>query len=147
MDTDVIRHRLEREVVRAMDRAATTPMQWGVDDCGLWFANIIKAALGYDPGAQWRGRYDSREGAAVALGQLGLIFGGNMIAQRYGWRRIPACEALPGDVGFLRAKATPGVPSFVCVVVCRAPGWFVGRNESGFTAVTAKSVRCVSAVI
>jgi hypothetical protein len=142
MVSDVtLRRRLRRSVERHMKSSLSEEMKWGHDDCGLWFANIIKEALGYDPGDQWRGKYQDREGALKALGKPGLVFWGNAMAERYGWKRIPASKAAPGDVGFTKINGV------ACVVVCRSRGWFVGRDQNGFTAIPAKLVRAVSKVV
>lgn len=134
MDARVARERLEAALMSAMDDASRRVMQWGVDDCGLWFANVVKSALGFDPAAHLRGYHD-RLGAMKALGPLGLAFALKVVAKHHGWPRIDPKDARVGDVGLALFGGNP------TTMICRAPGWFVARNEVGFTALTDKVVR------
>lgn len=129
---------MEREVARW----CREPMRWGVDDCALACANIICDALGYDPAAPWRTGYVDRDGARAVLGALGLGFALQRAAKAHGWRRVDPRQARPGDVGLLLQDGNP------VTVMCKAPGWFVGRSEYGAAilpavnaAVPARSVR------
>lgn len=45
--------------------------QWGVLDCGLFFAGAVMAMTGADPGAPFRGKYSTDMGAAKALKRFG----------------------------------------------------------------------------
>jgi hypothetical protein len=135
-----MRDRLEIEVLSAMDRASATPMQWGRDDCALWCADVLRAALGYDAAERFRGRYKTRIGARRVLGRGGLAVALRVAARRFGWRRIKAGEEACGDVGLFKSGGA------LTTVVCRAPGWFVARNETGFTVIPARSVRVAWAV-
>lgn len=141
MEADLKRAALERAIAAAMSEAAIAPMQWGRDDCALWCANILKDALGYDGAAKFRGRYRTRIGARRALGAGGLAAALRAAARRHNWRRVACGDEQPGDIGVIAfgdAQAT---------VICRAPGWFVARNEVGFTALPAGAVRIVWAVV
>lgn len=160
----LIRHRIEIELVEAMARAGRDMMTWGVDDCARWCASILKAALGYDASARW-GRYDSRDGAARALGQLGLGFALRSAARTHGWRRIDPVDARVGDIGLALLPApAEGPPELLmpgtvferlayptalrpATMICRAPGWFVARSEAGFTGLTHKVVRLAWSVV
>ena len=122
-----------------MDRAGRSVMRWGVDDCALWAADIVKDALGYDPVAAYRGRYHSRFGALRYIsangGMQGLLQGA---ARRHGWKRIDPRWAKPGDVGLVWT-ITEGA-AVQATAICRARDWFVARNERGFTTVQAENV-------
>lgn len=45
--------------------------QWGVLDCGLFFAGAVLAMTGDDPGEPFRGKYTTDLGAAKALKRFG----------------------------------------------------------------------------
>jgi uncharacterized protein DUF6950 len=133
------RAKLESALLAAM--ADTTPMQWGRDDCALWCANIVKAALGYDAAASFRGRYRTRIGARRVLGRNGLAGALRAAARKHRWQRIKAGAEQTGDIGILMLAEVP------VTVICRAPGWFVGRNEQGWSAMPAKHIRIIWRVI
>ncbi len=138
----VLRRSLEAGVVSAMATSGREPMQWGKDDCGLWFADIIKDRLGYDPAEGFRGRYKTRLGAMRAMGRKGILGAMRATARRHDWTRIDPNMAQPGDAGLVWTHVTvrgKSIPT-LATVVCRSPGWFVGRNEGGFTAVRSEAV-------
>lgn len=140
MDADLRRRALDAALVAAMDAAAAQEMVWGRDDCGMWCAGVLLVALGYDAADCVRGRYRTRIGAKRVLGRPWLAGFLRSAARRHGWRRIKRGEQV-GDMGL---ALLDGVST---TVICRAPGWFVGRNEAGFTAVPASAVRLMWAVI
>lgn len=55
-----------------IDACRHRPFVWGEHDCGLFAANWIRMATGYDAGAQWRGRYTTERGAWRVLMNDGL---------------------------------------------------------------------------
>lgn len=115
--------------MRGIERACAIAMQWGRDDCGLWVADILQDALGYDPGEPWRGRYSTQRGCHRVTGKRGVAGVVATMARRRGWERINATDARVGDVGVCRIN---GINS---IVICRAPGRWVGRNENGVTVI------------
>lgn len=154
------RQKLEAGVVAAMSGASERVMEWGKDDCALWCADVINEALGYDPAAHNRGRYTTRRGAARVLGKKGMLGAMRAAARRHKWKRINPAMARPGDIGLLwtttpvqrwvwetddetlerrRVRVSTDVP-VLATAICRASGWFVARNERGFTAVRAEHV-------
>ncbi len=135
MGARLIRARLEAELVKAIDRACAEPMRWGHDDCALWCADVLRAALRCDPGARFRGRYDDQAGAHRVLGKGGLGNALRTAGRAHAWRRIDPALAQVGDIGVVELY---GVRS---CVLCRAPGRFVGRNENGVTVVPAAAVQ------
>lgn len=134
-----VRDRLEAAVLAAMDRACAAPMRWGHDDCALWCANVLRDVLDYDAAENFRGHYRSQKGSRRVLGQGGLLRALRAAARRHEWNAIDPMLAQAGDVG-LAMVIYRGRPSFACVI-CRAPGWFVGRGEFGVTALPATMVR------
>jgi hypothetical protein len=130
---------LERALLSAM--ACASEMQWGRDDCALWCANILKDALGYDGAERFRKRYRTRIGARRVLGRGGIAGALRASARLHGWHRIKAGAEQVGDIGI---AVLGGIPS---TVICRAQGWFVGRNLVGWTAVPANLVRVIWTVI
>lgn len=132
------RQALERALGIAM--ASAGEMQWGKDDCALWCANILKDALGYDGAERFRGRYRTRIGARRVLGRQGLAGALRAAARKHKWRRIEAGQEQVGDIGILMLMDTP------VTVICRAPGWFVARNEMGWSAMPSNLIRIVWAV-
>lgn len=138
MDADIKRDRLEAELLKSMEN--DQPMRWGVDDCALWCADILKAALGYDAALSFRGRYDSSDGAQDVLGDGGLPRALRNAARQHGWRRVAPGNEGVGDIALMRAGGV------ISTVICRAPGWFVGRGESGWVAVPTRLVKPIWAV-
>lgn len=47
------------------------PFAWGSNDCALFATACAAAITGEDRAASFRGRYDTREGAALALREIG----------------------------------------------------------------------------
>ena len=135
------RTQVANRIVSAMDDAAATPMQWGVDDCALWVANILQPVVGYDPAAAVRGRYRSRRGSMRITGREGLIGQLRSMAKRRKWKRIDPALAQSGDVGLawtlLDGKAV------LATMICRDRDWFVGRSERGFSAIPAGRIAIV----
>lgn len=136
---DARRAKLESALLAAM--AVAAPMAWGRDDCALWCANILKAALDYDAAASFRGRYRTRIGARRVLGRQGLAGALRAAARKHEWRRIKVGAEQVGDIGILMLGDVP------ITVICRARGWFVARNEQGWSALPAKHVRVIWEVI
>jgi hypothetical protein len=132
------RRDLETAVIHAMAATDGVPMAWGVDDCALWVANALREPLGYDPAAKVRGRYKTRRGSARVAGRLGLLGQLRSIARRHEWQRIAPVMAQPGDVGMVWTNGPKG--PVLATVICRSRGWFVGRNDMGFSAVAASKV-------
>lgn len=133
------RAQLESALLAAM--AVTAPMQWGRDDCALWCADIVKSALGYDAAARFRGRYRTRIGARRVLGRHGLPGALRAAARKHKWRRIKAGAEQVGDIGILMLADVP------VTVICRAPGWFVARNEQGWSAMPSEHIRILWAIV
>lgn len=150
MDTDLIlsvrRQRLAEAVLRAMDRAVASPMRWGHDDCALWCAEPIREVLGYDPAMGFRDRYTDCDSANALFGKTGLLGALRSAARRHKWRQIKPDDALVGDIGLAIVRGPEDRMIQTCMI-CRIQGWFVARNENGFTALQSRHVARAWAVI
>lgn len=133
MVVDVKRDLLRRALEWHVDLWCRRPMEWGIDDCALATANVIRSALGYDPAAPWRTGYRDQEGAVKELGRLGLGFALRSAAKAHGWKRIDLDLADVGDVGLMMIGHVP------VTVMCKAPGWFIGRGSTGATLLRARN--------
>lgn len=144
-----IRRRAEAEIGAAMQRWSEVEMVWGRDDCMLAVADIVKAATGKDPARRFRGRYQTRRGAIRVLGPGGTERAARDSARALHWRKVDPAEAKPGDVGLMKIAARTARGRRVTTysaVICRAPGWFVGRAERGFVALSAAKIERVWAI-
>lgn len=142
MVSDVtLRHRLEREVIVAMDRAVAQDIRWGVDDCTLWAVEPIRRVLGYDPAERGRGHYKTRRGAARVLGKAGLAGAMCRAARRHGWKKIDPADARPGDLGLIL------ISGLYSMTVCRRKGWFVVRADGGYIGVAAMQQKIAFRVV
>lgn len=122
--------KLTRAIDGAIERSMGVPMRWGRNDCALWVASIIRRGLGYDPAKDWRGKYYSARKAIAIMGKGGLPRALFKAAKRHGWTHIPVEKAAPGDVGLCQVANGD-----VAVVINRAPGWWVGRVNFGYSMV------------
>lgn len=134
-----MRDRLEAAVLKWMDDCEE-PMRWGHDDCALSFANIVLDALKYDPGAQWRGQYETREQAHKAVGAVGLGLAFKMLARKYGWKRINPFNGQVGDPG-LALLPVSETESMVTTMICWKQGLWLARSESGYAALPMGHIR------
>lgn len=148
MDANLTRERLAAAVGAGLDRAHGE-VRWGADDCALWVADILRDALGYDPAARWRGGYADREGAARAVGTLGLGMAIRAAANEFGWRRIAPADGDVGDVGVAAAPAVIDgkIERRLTTFICRAPGWWVARSPRGFFAIQSPGIRFAWATV
>lgn len=144
MDAHLIRLRAPVIIDEATKRWAASGMQWGKDDCMLAVADIVKALTGKDPARRFRGRYCSRRGAARLLGRGGGMKALRDSARALHWRKIDPARACAGDVGLVPVTilddSSGRTSQTFAAAICRAPGWFVGRNERGVTGVPAARV-------
>lgn len=60
-------------IVRAyLEEMRGVPFGYGSNDCALFVAGYLERVLGYDPAAEYRGRYLSQEEGLALLGPEGL---------------------------------------------------------------------------
>lgn len=125
-----MRERVAEEIDRGIERADGVMPAWGSDDCVLWVADILRAATGRDPAADFRGRYSSKEEAYGLIGPRGLAFGIQKRVRRFGWqpmRRGLVAQAEVGDLGIFRE---PRLALQACVIKLSSRFW-VGRGVLG----------------
>lgn len=135
-----VRRRLAYHLRKAMREVAGKPMQWGVDDCALFHANVQFAVTGFDPCAEFRGRYKTRRGAHRVLGHGGLPAAMRRFARKHRWKAINPSAARVGDIGLIP------VGNATAFVRCLHRGEWIGRNVAGWSMVATKSVRLAWAV-
>lgn len=143
MDTNLIRSRAPSAIEQAMRRWSIQSMQWGADDCMLAIADIVRQIAGQDPARRFRDRYRTRRGAVRVLGRGGVLKAARDSACALHWRRIESDSAQPGDVGLTLLAVTDvsgRVSPTHAAMICRAPGWFVGRSERGVVALPASLI-------
>lgn len=130
-----LRSRFETVIDAAIDRSEGVPMRWGRNDCALWTASIVRRVLGYDPAADFRGKYWSQRRAFSALGKGGLPVALSRTARRHKWTRVDVRDAQPGDIGYCKTG-----DNLVACVINRAPGWWIGRVDRGYAVIRDTSV-------
>jgi hypothetical protein len=93
----MIRHpNWEDRLAGYLEPLRTTPFQWGTNDCCTFAAGAVAAMTGIDPMAEFRGRYRTKRGAAIALGRIGT---GTLSATMDGkLEPVPPALAQRGDV-------------------------------------------------
>lgn len=127
------RQRLLEATDAAMAAWCGSAMIWGRDDCLMALADIYRMALGRDPGARWRDRYDSEAGAAAFLGKRGVARPIGQAARAMGWKRIAPERALPGDLGI--GRSVTGMAG----IIRHRRDW-IGRMDFGFSAIAPRDV-------
>jgi hypothetical protein len=97
---------------------AARPFSWGDNDCILFACGAVEAMTGVDPAADYRGQYSDREGAALALREIGK---GTLVKTMDAtFKRKPVGMAQRGDIVMFRGAAG------VCV---GAVALFVGEEH------------------
>ena len=119
--------RWEVHLQALLNRYSALGMVWGETDCAMLCADAVRAQLGYDPAAQYRGTYSTPVGAAKIIKGLGCDCVSEVPAI---WlREIAPGAAKVGDV--LAFDGTHGVHLAVCMgeygVALR------GEGRKGFT--------------
>jgi len=79
--------------------------KWGLHDCCLWPADWVQLSRGFDPAAQWRGRYDTESDALAFVEKSG-----GMVAM---WQSVlaalaPCADPNDGDVGVIMVHGSHG---------------------------------------
>ena len=52
---------------------AAMPFQWGVNDCLMFPADVVRALTSFDPGERWRGKYHDEAGAMEIVREFGGV--------------------------------------------------------------------------
>lgn len=88
-----------RDFLRA---AAERPFSWGEHDCLMWLAEWVGQQRGFDPAANWRGRYRTAMGATRILRRRGgAVAHLDLCLAPFGVRRTR--EPRRGDIAVVRA--------------------------------------------
>lgn len=93
-------------LAEALKRAGAVPYAWGANDCALGLAAAaVEAVTGADLGAQFRGLYDTEEGALKVLRDQGAkslheLVGRYLPPIPLGDMRIGDLAAVPHDSAF-----------------------------------------------
>lgn len=89
-----------------MDRTNGLPSVWGASDCSLRVADWVIENGHPDPGANWRGTYDSESSCAALLGARGDLIGHvTACAASIGLRPIP--EPAFGAIAVVGSLSNP----------------------------------------
>ena len=125
-----LRERIAEEIQRGIERADGVHPVWGVDDCTLWVANILRDATGKDPAKSFRGKYSNKEEAYALIGKRGLAFGIQRRSRVFGWKPLSKKMlhlAELGDIGIFK-DSQRGIQS--CVLKISSRFW-IGRAPLG----------------
>lgn len=99
-----LRDQISRRIDVAAEAAIGRDAEWGKDDCVLWCAGILAEPLGYDPVADFRGRYTTAIGYRRLLSRNGfenLADAIAAVARDRGWQPVKPEHARTGDIGVL----------------------------------------------
>lgn len=92
----------EAEIDRAVAIWEVEPPVWGETDCLLSLANIVDLVKGYDPAAEFRGRYRTKLGALRVTRKYGGFVGAlDAMARRFKWEAVTPSEARVGAIGII----------------------------------------------
>lgn len=97
--------------------------RWGKADCALFLADWCVAIGCPDPGAEYRGQYDSAEASLDVMGEEDLVGIIGRLALRLGFN--PTQEPQTGDVGVV------DIPRAGAVCAIFSNGSWVFRTERG----------------
>lgn len=119
-----------------LDRVSQEPFAWGSHDCALFAASAVKAMSGVDPAAAFRGQYDTREGSALALREIGA---GTLLKTVTSWfgGHKHVSQAKRGDI-VMRDRTTLGI----CVGLY---SYFVGEEHGQNGLVAIPTAECARA--
>lgn len=93
---------------RVIDKARTKRFRRGRHDCALFVAACIKAMTGADYGAPFRGKYNTKEGAAMMLRERGAETPGDYASVVLG-QPVSHREAGRGDVAEFMTPEGPSI--------------------------------------
>jgi uncharacterized protein DUF6950 len=93
-----------------IEKSKTLTFAWGSFDCALFACDCIRAQIGADPAAEFRGRYKT-EAEAQALGSLSAI--AEAMTARFGLIEISRGHAGRGDVVLIDNRTPQGALAIV----------------------------------
>lgn len=83
-----------------VERTMREPFAWGRNDCALFIGDIIEAITGDNPGAIFRGTYDTADGAMSALNAAGYTDLADFASHNF--EEIHPSRARRGDIALIR---------------------------------------------
>lgn len=99
-----------RDLSSHIRRGDAEPFEFGRLDCCLWVADWVKLQTGFDPAADWRGQYSTRdEYRHLLLTRGNLIRVATRAMQQIGATPILPADAKPGDVGVIMTEDGPAL--------------------------------------
>jgi len=90
-----------------IDRVASRPFQWGVNDCLIMAAGAVELLTGVDHAEGFRGRYSSLAEGKKLIGTTLLRFVGSKL------EAIDPVRAVDGDIGALKQDKDWGFGVFI----------------------------------
>jgi hypothetical protein len=88
-----------------MDAATSRVAEWGVFDCALNCADMILAITGIDLAAQFRGQYDTEEGAFRELAKYGYSTTMDIASENFPVQAVSDLRS--GDLAAFNVENTP----------------------------------------
>ena len=106
---------------RAIARAMNAPSWLGVDDCGIWVADIIREAAAVDPAAELRGEYatELERDALIQHRYGGVLAMMNALMAGVGFEQVRPDSGRRGTVGLVSG----GLP--IVAIKCNSCFWAV----------------------
>ena len=96
----------QQEVAKLIDEGATTPFEWGTNDCCLFASDVAKIQTGIDMASVYRGTYDTKFSALRRViknhGSFEAIFDEH-------FERVPNAMAQRGDIVMTSVDKTMGI--------------------------------------
>lgn len=130
----------EQRLEAWVEQHRTASFVWGQTDCAMFASGAVRAITGQDPFSEYRGLYDSEEGAELLLDEAG---GFEALCTAVLGDPRPIGHARRGDLVFgpLRPDGAEGLA--VCLgTIAATPGyvWRPGtaRNPEGRRVLTGK---------
>jgi hypothetical protein len=94
----------DQRLIAAIAAAERRRFRWGRFDCCMFAVDVVTLIRGRDPAPFFRGRYDTKRGAMLALRDFaggGLLETAQRISREEEIEEIPITLAQRGDVAFL----------------------------------------------
>jgi len=112
-----------------IDEKDKQPFQYGLNDCSTFGADVVFALTGFDPAAQFRGKYKTKLGGIRAIRKAGYLNQVDYLEKNY--KEIPPAFATFGDIGITTSDAGDDIA--ICVVV---GNFSVGVSADGISKVS-----------
>jgi hypothetical protein len=119
------------------DRTAKATFSWGTLDCALFSADGVEALTSHDLALDFRGHYDTREGAQTAVKKAGFDSYEDIVKNRLG-EPVNSAQLVIGDLAMVNWPETGpclGIVggSHVALMTIRGRAWAsLSRSNYGF---------------